>query len=427
MVLEKHKFEEIKGLCENIFDNVPENSIISDSRSSKDFKTQSFGGELKTKVSNAMEKEIMSEKVASATYCAFQLFLTGMVEPLWVKLIGIASKQINVSNPTLPLFLMIKCKRFYSILASVKNSNQLLKLRNNSEMRNLFVELTSILSISRKRKLEMMPKIKKTDFMFEIFKNKFDAKDTMLVDKLLQPEDPSEIRVVANEFAYHLKNRNNYKTLYWLNWILEWEKANKKRYGKFEVSPRTIDGVNIKFNRQVIWLIWVIINVIRKQNFTIENLVGTRENKQIEAIWAIFRRDYTSGKQSSRIPLVIWAIKYMTSDIDWKIPLIDKETQHFQALMNINTMIKNIKSQEIDNYKSYNQKYNFVIHDNFLMTEKHPNLIKEKTEKEKQKEEALKQKALHKEKIAIEKRAKKCKIGVDSLNKLDMLAKLDDL
>jgi len=427
MVLEKHTFEEIKGLCDNNFDWVPENSKISDSRSSKDFKTQSFGGELKTKVSTAMEKEIMSEKVASATYCAFQLFLTGVVEPLWAKLMNIAAKQINISNPLLPLFLMIKCKRFYSILSSTKNASQVLQLRNHSEMRNLIVELTSLLSISRKRKLEALPKIKKTDFMFEIFKNKFDAKDTMLVDKILQPEDPSEIRVVANEFAHHLKNRNNYKTLYWLNWILEWEKANKKRYGKFEVSPRTVEGVNIKFNRQVIWLIWTIINVIRKQNFTIDGLVGARENKQIDAIWTIFRRDYTSGKQSSRIPLVMWAIKYMTGEIDWKIPLIDKETHHFQAIMNVNTMVKNIKSQEIDKYACYNQKYNFVIHDNFLMTEKHSNLVKDKTDKEKRKEEDLKNKALHKEKVAFEKRAKKCKIDVVSLNKLDMMAKLDEL
>ena len=92
---------------------------------------------------------------------------------------------------------------------------------------------------------------KKEDFIVNVFKSKLEAKDTNLIDRILQKDDPSEVRIAINEFAHHLKNRNNYKTLYWLNWILEWERINRKKYNKFLVLSLLLYCITLSLLHQV--------------------------------------------------------------------------------------------------------------------------------------------------------------------------------
>ena len=411
------------------FTEVPNDSKIKDTRQLSDFKKQSFGGYMKSKVISALEKELLTEKIDTANYWGIQLLLSGSIEPLWNKLLLIATRNINVANPLLPFFLLTKTRKIMSIILHLKG-HAIIELRNNSEVRMLLADLISVLTLSRKRKLETLPKIKKEDFIVNIFKSKLEAKDTNLIDRILQKDDPSEVRIAINEFAHHLNKRNNYKTLYWLNWILEWERINRKKYNKFEVAARTIEGVANKFNKCVIWLIWTVINTIRKQTFNFEEGVGNKENKQIDALWVLFRLDYTTGKQSSRITYLVWTIKYMTSQIDWKIPLIDREYIHFQAIANINIMIRNLRSQEINNGVYQNSKFDLVVHNHYLTTEKHPQLIEQKNAEQEMKEKQIelnKIKAAKKEKERIEKIAKKQKINVESMNKLNFISMIEDL
>ena len=103
-----------------------------------------------------------------------------------------------------------------------------------------------MLTLSRKRKLETIPKLKKIDFFFNFFKSKLEAKDTQMIDHILKEDDPNEIRIVANEFLYQLTNKNISKTLYWLGWILEWEKINTKKYKIFKVGTRYNEGIDKK-------------------------------------------------------------------------------------------------------------------------------------------------------------------------------------
>ena len=51
---------------------------------------------------------------------------------------------------------------------------------------------------------------------FNYFKSKLEAKDTQHIDLILKEEDPSEVRIAANEFLYLLMNKNITKTLYYM-------------------------------------------------------------------------------------------------------------------------------------------------------------------------------------------------------------------
>ena len=88
----KHTLTKINQSSENIpiTYNIPiisENCRITDSRSLKDFKIQTFGGYNITQASNALDKAIMEDKIEPALHWALQLFLSGVVNSLWSKLI----------------------------------------------------------------------------------------------------------------------------------------------------------------------------------------------------------------------------------------------------------------------------------------------------------------------------------------------------
>ena len=162
------------------YNAVPQNVEIEDIRILSDFKKHAFGGYQKSKVVSTLDKEIILENVNNACYWAIQLMISGVVEPLWNKYLSMASRQINIANPGMPVFLLRKTLLLKSNIAN-KKQNQLLQLRNSSVVRNLIVEMTSVLSLSRKRKLELLPKIKNDDFIVTVFQNKLEAKNTTLV------------------------------------------------------------------------------------------------------------------------------------------------------------------------------------------------------------------------------------------------------
>ena len=80
--------------------------------------------------------------------------------------------------------------------------------------------MISIIVLSKKRKINQLPKIKKDEFIINNFKSKLEAKDNKLIDKIISDEDPSEIRIAINEMAFHIYNKNTIKSLYWLSWIV---------------------------------------------------------------------------------------------------------------------------------------------------------------------------------------------------------------
>jgi hypothetical protein len=310
-----------------------------------------------------------------------------------------------------------KQKKWDSIvLQKIYKKDNILLLRNNVIIRELIVELVCIIILSRKRKLEQLKKITKGDFVLSSFKLRLEAKDSSLSSNYLKENDPSEVRIAMNELVYQMKQRNFDKVLYWLSWMLEWDKLNVKQYGKFKVHPRLVQGVEPKFATNIIWLIWEYINDIRfKVNtFSTHNSLTEEDNEQINYLWKCFTLNYSNTKRNKRIHLVIWALKIIVNPLDFSIKLIDKEYLLFQILANYNIMIEKIKSQENNKNDYQLSKYNLVIKNNYIQTENYKKIREEKYEDQ-----------MRKQKEIREKEAKKKKISIDSLNKLDRMKIID--
>ena len=82
-----------------------------------------------------------------------------------------------------------------------------------------------------------------------MIKEKMNATMQVLPSSIIRFTDPEELRVILNELFFNLKiELGGYeKSCYWVAWILEWEKKNKKDKKCFEIEERKITNVNPKY------------------------------------------------------------------------------------------------------------------------------------------------------------------------------------
>lgn len=361
--------------------SISDTTRISDSRLLKDFKDQVFGGYKLSAASAALDKALLEDKIEPALHWSAQLLLSGIVQPLWTKLITFASKAININNPTLPEFLYNKTQAWLHITENARyTKDNILTLRNHSTVRLLLAEMITIIATSKKRKLNPLPRIKKEEFIIDNFKSKLAAKDNSLVDGIFQDGDPAEIRIAANEMAFQLYHGNLTKSLYWLNWILEWEKINTKKYGKYECAARVVAGIDSKYYKDVVWLVWAVLNRLRALKFTI---TGTAVNNQIEYLWKMYCFHFTPGARARKLALIIWSMLYMIENVDMSIPLVEKPALLFQSLLGMDKIITMLKSQEVHHVVN-NDLLNVVVENNYMMPANHQQLEADKLRRAKE-------------------------------------------
>jgi len=359
----------------------------------------------------------------SAVQYGIQLFFSGVVNNLIEKFIIFSSKNINISNPLLPSFLYNRMLKWHKITDNSKfNKDSVFLLRNHPEMRNLVVEIIVVLCLAKKRKLETGKKIKKTDFIIENFKKNLEAPNTNLIDKICKKEDPSEMKIAINELGYHILKGNINFVYFWINWVLEWDKSNTKKYGKYDCAYRAIDGIDSKYSRNVVWLIWDMVNLtknIKMKNY--EPGYKTKIDTQFRYLWGLFIFKYSTAQRNKKIPIIIWGINYIINFIDWKIPLIDRPYVLFQSILNSDRLVRNIKVQCVNKGLANTSLMNIVVQNNYMIPEKH----KQYTIDHKKREAAKRQKELIKFQKMKEQEARKKKTDVETLEKLKMLNNID--
>jgi hypothetical protein len=173
---------------------------------------------------------------------------------------------------------------------------------------------------------------------------------------------------------------------------------------------RTIEGIDGKYFKDVVWLIWSTILKLRQIKFSI---TGIDIGNQIICLQKLYVNKFTPASRSKKQNFIIWAILYMTETIDNATPLIDRPETLFQSLLGFDKVVASLKSQEVHNIVN-NNLMNVIVENNYMMPEKHKDLEAGKLLQLKEKEH------LEKEHIAKQK-----KINVQSMDKLNEIYKLD--
>lgn len=374
---------------------IPELYFLNDYRGVNQFKKATYNGYQKGDVFKALENSIYEGKIEESCHWGLELLVSGHLEELWEKLIIINSKLINLGNPKLSSFLWSRYSDAFQLFSPNQENdpNLRLNLRNNQETRNRIVEVITIMTLSIKNKLPNNTRIKTEDFKVESFRNHLSTTDTKLISQIIIDDDPNEIKIVANEIAnlihfditYDVYNDKEIeikikKLIYWLSWILEWEKVNIKKYNDFPCGLRQRKYVKPQFYRNVVWLLWDII---------IQETSARGSDQMIQQIYAlfkIFRYNFNLSSKKRKIPIIIHAIIMLVSDIKWSIPFIQPNEKRLviQAMANVNFLFLEYKQTEKVKILPEDLHYKILTKNDFLISSNARILDEEARKKEKE-------------------------------------------
>ena len=108
---------------------------------------------------------------------------------------------------------------------------------------------------------------------------------------------------------------------------------------KFEIDERTVQGIHKKLCKDVVWLLWTAILIE----------ANTRDNEtkhQINALYQLFKYEFTAGKRNARIPLIYHSIGYLAHSLVFKKQCIYDKKSYIQCQCNVNVMFKMKKVNE---------------------------------------------------------------------------------
>jgi len=315
---------------------------INDKRSMAEFKGITFSKFQKSKVKTEIIKCLTSSKVEPACYWAAELICAGHYADLWEIIILFISRYIHLGNPKLPIYISMRINNFKDIISNGYIGNEL-SMRNNMKIRQLFSEIISVLCHSRKKhSLESVKIEKKDEFNITHMASRLKAPKISYVEDIFKPDDPKELFIAMNEFAYHISNesKNNVSACYWLEWILEYETLCKQKKEICLGETRQFAPIQDKFKNDIIWIIWdIILHQCKKKK---NPLMDKINNSLLE----MFSIRYSSGAKKRRKFLIYFAISMLTEPLDLSIDIITNKKELDTIIKKVGVVYKEVKKNE---------------------------------------------------------------------------------
>ena len=322
--------------------------IITDPRPLDCFKDKTFSDFKKLDVYKALYSSIETGKVENACHWITECIISGYCIEIMEKLILFGAKIIHINSPNLPEYLWNRYDGFRNSYNHInqKQKKELIHLRNTQNVRNCLFDIVVTLALAPKTKrYDKYPKVKEEEFSFQNIKDKMNATMQLLPSHIIKFTDPEELRVIMNEFFFNLKNENGgyEKASYWIAWLVQWEKYNKKRKQSFEIEERPIKGLKKQLCRDIIWLVWSVI-------FEEANIRDIKIKRQIQSLFLLYKDNFTSGKRNTRLPLVYNAIGYLTLPVKFNVSLRPNLDIFIKTQCNINKIFEDKKKSEVQSY-----------------------------------------------------------------------------
>jgi hypothetical protein len=236
----------------------------------------------------------------------------------------------------------MRYEKFKNIISS-GYGDDLLRLRNNPTIRSMFAEIICIICSSNKKHSFQGIKINKNEeYDITHMSNKLKAPSVSYAQTFYRKDDPKELFIAINEFAYHISpdSNNGLQACFWLEWIMEFQSICMKKKEKCLCERRSNIPVDEKFQMDPIWLLWeVIIN----NSKNIDNI----KIKILNSILKLYCLKYTPSVKKKRRYLIYYAISILTEKYDTKIEIIKDKELVETVVKKINSVYKQIKKNEI--------------------------------------------------------------------------------
>jgi|694.fasta_scaffold18685_8 RNase P/RNase MRP subunit POP5 len=315
---------------------------INDIRSISDFKGESFSKYKKTDVRKELLNCMLDGKIEPACNWGAELICAGQFLDLWDIILTFLGKHVHLANPKLAIYLEMRYEKFKQIISS-GYVDDILRLRNNPQIRALFAEIICILCNTNKKHSFQGIKInKEEEYDITYMSNKLKAPSMSYAQSVYKKDDPKELFISINEFAYHIspESNNSLQACFWLEWIMEFQKicANKKE--KCLCERRSNIPVDDKFQMDPIWIIW---EIILQQSIEKDSI----KSKILNSILKLYCLKYTPGVKKRRRYLIYYAISIITEKYDTKIEITKDKDLVETVVKKINAIYKQIKKNEV--------------------------------------------------------------------------------
>ena len=314
---------------------------INDKRSSKEFKGVTFSKYKKSAAKKELLKSIIDGKIEQSCYWISEFICAGHFSDIWDQIISVMSKNIHLGNPKLPIYIELRFNDFKNIVHNGYIDNEI-KMRNNKKIRKLFAEMVSIMCLSTKKLGFTNIKVGKEDYNITNIHYKLKADSVDYAQRVYKKEDPKELFISVNEFAYHLSKESNnlQQACYWLEWMLGYESLCLKETKEKKVAGRRNMPVDAKNQKETIWILWeIILFEAKDRNKVVYKIVN--------ALLGLFCIKYTSGCKKRRRDLIYFAISLVTEPINLDIQICKNEKITKQIVDKIDVVYRQIKKNEV--------------------------------------------------------------------------------
>lgn len=313
---------------------------INDIRIPNEFKGITFSEYKKTDVKKELIQNLKKSKIENSCYWSAEFICAGHYADLWDIIIEFFSKYIHIGNPKIITYLELRIQLFKNILQNGYIEMEL-QMRNNIKIRKLFAEIICVLCEAKKRHEYNEIKIKSEDFDLTYMTERFQAPDVSYADNIFLKEDPKELFIPANEFAYNIseEGRNSVNACYWMEWFIQFEQICKSRKEKCKCERRIFANVESKFQMEIIWILWdIFLYEATKRNALVQKLVRSALN--------IFCLKFSTNCHKKRRYIMYFVIEIFTEQFPLDDTII-KDKEKIQSVMdNINIIYKQIKKNE---------------------------------------------------------------------------------
>jgi hypothetical protein len=328
--------------------------VIYDNRKSVYFKTNTFSNYIKKEVFSEFIKSIKNGNIETSCHWGVELHCSGYLEEVWDKLILLSSQVVNIAVPKITSYIFNRFQNFLEIVGDCPNSEILLSIRNNQTIRYQLCEVICLLSTSQKRELNKIANIKPYELDLNwVRSNKRLIENNLTTPSFIKTGDSSNIHIILYQFHQYLtySKKDVHNAIYWMSWLFEWDNKYKNN-PNYTIESRKIKSLDAKYQKDIVWVLWEII--ISETNNRNQEYIST----QIQALYQLYKFNYSTGKRRSRLPLMIHAITLLSLNVDWNTQLTDKQDIIKQVCVQINKLYIDIKQNQvfIDNYGLVHQQ-----------------------------------------------------------------------
>ena len=320
---------------------------IYDKRLIKDLKIDTFNKFKKKDVFKMLSSQIKNQNIDNSNHWGVELIISGHAIELFEKLIEFYVLEISIKNPKYIIYLWQQYEYFTEI---VNKLDDILETRDILEIRNIFADIITCITLSNQFQLPKIQKINILDISnIPQIRVIYPSKEYLI--PFIKSNDIQQILIPINEILNHIKtpkNSSNDMIIYWLSWLVCWEIEYTKKNNIGALSERPNNKIEKIYWRDFVWLLWEIIiaEAKLKNNDIITDI--------IEKNYRFYIYYHNKKNKYKKLFFLIYCIVIFIKEVDLNINIYTSFENYGKVILatsNINSLYNYIQLNANDKVK----------------------------------------------------------------------------